>query len=67
MALTNGTRLGQYEIVAPIGAGDIGEVFRAHNTKLNRDVALKTLPDAFVNDPDRLGPVHARSTDPRRP
>src|SRR6478736_1510787 len=54
MALTTGTRLGPYAIVAPIGAGGMGEVYRAHDTRLNRDVALKILPEAFASDPDRL-------------
>ena len=52
--LSAGTKLGPYEIVAPIGAGGMGEVYRARDTKLNRDVALKILPDAFAGDPDRL-------------
>jgi serine/threonine protein kinase len=54
MSLAPGTRLGPYEILAPIGAGGMGEVYRARDAKLNRDVALKILPDAFVTDPDRL-------------
>src|SRR3989442_1331443 len=54
MPLAAGTRLGPYEIVAPIGAGGMGQVYRARDTKLNRDVALKILPDAFASDPDRL-------------
>ena len=54
MALTHGTRLGAYEVVAAIGAGGMGEVYRARDTTLNRDVALKVLPDAFILDPDRL-------------
>ena len=54
MALTPGTRLGAYEIAALLGAGGMGEVFRARDTKLNRDVALKVLPDSFAGDPDRL-------------
>ena len=54
MALTPGTRLGSYEIVSAIGAGGMGEVYRARDTKLNRDVALKVLPEAFTADPDRL-------------
>src|SRR5688572_8138402 len=52
--LTPGLRLGFYEIVAPLGAGAMGEVYRACDTKLNRDVALKVLPDRFALDPDRL-------------
>src|SRR5580704_384524 len=54
MSLSAGTRLGAYEIIAAIGAGGMGEVYRARDTKLNRDVALKVLPDSFANDPDRL-------------
>jgi Tol biopolymer transport system component/predicted Ser/Thr protein kinase len=54
MSLTTGTRLGPYEILAPIGAGGMGEVYRAHDTKLKRDVALKVLPDSFAADPERM-------------
>src|SRR5262245_16790032 len=54
MQLTPGTRVGPYEILASIGAGGMGEVYRARDTKLNRDVALKILPGAFTSDPDRL-------------
>src|SRR6516162_1393592 len=54
MPLTPGARVGPYEIVAPLGAGGMGEVYRARDTKLDRDVALKVLPDSFVHDPDRL-------------
>jgi serine/threonine-protein kinase len=54
VSLAPGTRLGPYEIVAPLGAGGMGEVYRAKDTKLNRDVAIKVLPDSFANDPDRL-------------
>ena len=49
-----GCQVGAYEVVAHIGAGGMGEVYRARDTKLQRDVALKVLPDVFVNDPDRL-------------
>jgi eukaryotic-like serine/threonine-protein kinase len=52
--LTPGTRLGSYEIISPLGAGGMGEVFRARDAKLNRDVALKILPALFALDPDRL-------------
>ena len=54
MSLATGSRLGPYEIVSAIGAGGMGEVFRARDTKLNRDVAIKVLPAAFVDDPERL-------------
>src|SRR3984885_10109066 len=54
MTLTAGTRLGPYEILAPIGAGGMGEVYRAKDTKLKRDVALKVLPDSFAGDPERM-------------
>lgn len=54
MSLSPGTRLGPYEIVGPIGAGGMGEVYQARDTKLNRTVALKILPEAFAGDPDRL-------------
>jgi eukaryotic-like serine/threonine-protein kinase len=52
--LTSGTKLGPYEIGAPLGAGDMGEVYRARDTRLGRDVALKILPDSFARDDDRL-------------
>src|SRR5690242_2913033 len=55
MALTPGTRLGAYEITAAIGAGGMGEVYRARDTKLGRDVAVKILPDVFASDPERRG------------
>jgi serine/threonine protein kinase len=55
MALTPGTRLGPYEIIAAIGAGGMGEVYRARDTKLGRDVAVKILPDVFASDPERRG------------
>ena len=54
MSLAPGTRFGSYEVAARIGVGGMGEVHRARDIKLNRDVALKVLPDSFVNDPDRL-------------
>lgn len=52
--LTSGTRLGPYEVVSSLGAGGMGEVYRARNTTLQRDVAIKVLPDAVAGDPERL-------------
>jgi eukaryotic-like serine/threonine-protein kinase len=54
MSLAAGTRLGPYEVLSAIGAGGMGEVYRARDKTLNRDVALKVVPDAFASDPDRL-------------
>src|SRR5918996_2169351 len=54
MPVLPGTRLGQYEILSPIGAGGMGEVYRARDTKLDRDVAIKVLPDLFAADSERL-------------
>ncbi len=54
MALTAGSRLAEYEILALIGAGGMGEVYRARDTKLGREVAIKILPEAFSRDKDRL-------------
>src|SRR3954467_13297725 len=54
MRLTPGSRIGPYEIVSPLGAGGMGEVYRARDTKLNRDVAIKVLPDVVASDPDRF-------------
>ena len=54
MALSAGTRLGAYEVIGLIGQGGMGEVYQARDTTLDRDVALKVLPEAFTADPDRL-------------
>ena len=54
MPLTPGATLGPYQVTAKIGEGGMGEVYQARDTKLDRDVALKVLPEAFTSDPDRL-------------
>ena len=54
MPLTAGTRLGPYEILAPLGAGGMGEVYRARDPRLNRDVAIKVLPERLANDRQAL-------------
>jgi serine/threonine protein kinase len=54
LALTQGTRLGPYEILSAIGAGGMGEVYKARDTRLDRDVAIKILPEAFAADADRV-------------
>src|SRR6187200_3188416 len=54
MPLSAGTRLGPYQILSALGAGGMGEVYRARDTKLNRDVAIKVLPDVFASDAKRL-------------
>ena len=55
MPMTAGTRMGPYEIVAAIGAGGMGEVYRARDARLGREVAIKVLPASFAADADRLG------------
>ena len=54
MSLANGSKLGVYEIIAPIGAGGMGEVYRARDPKLKRDVAIKVLPEVFAEDAERM-------------
>jgi eukaryotic-like serine/threonine-protein kinase len=54
MSLSAGTRIGPYQIVSSLGAGGMGEVYRARDSKLNREVALKILPEGFSSDLDRL-------------
>jgi len=57
MTAVSGARLGPYEILAPLGTGGMGEVYRANDTRLGREVAIKLLPEAFASDPDRVAPV----------
>ena len=57
MPISPGTPFGPYEILSPLGAGGIGEVYRARDLKLQRDVTLKVLPDAVARDADRRAPL----------
>ena len=54
VTLASGTRVGPYEVVSSLGAGGMGEVYKATDANLGRQVAIKILPDAFAHDPDRL-------------
>src|SRR5262245_40283216 len=58
MSLNVGTRIGPFEIVSAIGVGGMGEVYRARDSKLGRDVALKVLPESFAADPERIARMH---------
>src|SRR5262245_15281471 len=58
MTLSPGSRLGVHEIVGLLGAGGMGEVYLAHDTRLNRRVAIKVLPDAYANDSERVARFH---------
>jgi eukaryotic-like serine/threonine-protein kinase len=58
MTVSLGSTLGPYKIVAAIGEGGMGEVYRARDSKLGRNIALKVLPDSFAADPDRLARFH---------
>ena len=60
MPLRPGTRFGHYEVLALIGAGGMGEVYRARDTKLGRDVAIKTVTETFIADPERLARFERR-------
>lgn len=55
MPLTPGTKLGPYEVVSPVGAGGMGEVYKARDTRLDREIAIKVLPESFAQDHERLG------------
>ncbi len=62
MVLSNGTRLGPYEVLSLIGTGGMGEACRARDARLNRDVAVKVLPQSFAADQERLRAFHLGSS-----
>jgi serine/threonine protein kinase len=61
MPLSDGTRVGSYQILSALGAGGMGEVYRARDTRLDRDVAIKILPEAFAADAERVSRFHRES------
>ena len=61
MSLSPGARVGPYEVTTQVGAGGMGEVYRARDTRLKREVALKILPESFASDPDRLARFQRRA------
>jgi serine/threonine protein kinase len=65
MPVTSGTRFGSYEILSLLGAGGMGEVYRAHDVRLGRTIAIKVLPDALASDPDRLARFEREAKGPR--
>src|SRR5450755_1084846 len=58
MPLSSGDRIGYFEVLSLLGRGGMGEVYRARDTKLKRDVAIKVLPEAFARDPERMARFH---------
>ncbi len=66
MSLAPGRRIGPYEVIAPLSAGGMGEVYRARDTNLDRDVALKILPEAFADDGERLERFKREAPAPER-
>ena len=65
--LSAGDRLGPYEVVSPLGAGGMGEVYRARDSRLGREVAVKVLPEALADDPERLKRFERRGPMRERP
>src|SRR5262252_2737747 len=62
MPLASGTRLGSYEVIGPLGAGGMGEVYRARDPRLKRDIAIKVLPDDVASSPERLARFEREAT-----
>src|SRR4029450_6710436 len=61
MSVAPGTRIGPYEVISMLGAGGMGEVYRARDSRLDRSVAVKILPESFANDPERLAPFETEA------